>query len=138
MRVDVSDPAVAVDVVAGEQKVATLTAEHLQNQEVRQVFVANRSHERAIELARRFRGEAIRYDEVEQHLEACDIVIASTAAPHFVIEASQGDRRSNVLQARVLRAMCRGHTNISVVGDDAQSIYSFRGASFRNILDFPR
>ncbi len=45
---------------------------------------------------------------------------------------------TNVLQARVLRAMCRGHTNISVVGDDAQSIYSFRGASFRNILDFPR
>ena len=43
-----------------------------------------------------------------------------------------------MLQARILRGMCRGHRNITVVGDDAQSIYSFRGASFRNILDFPK
>ena len=45
---------------------------------------------------------------------------------------------TNVLQARILGRMCRHHRNIAVVGDDAQSIYSFRGASFRNILDFPR
>jgi len=45
---------------------------------------------------------------------------------------------TNLLQARILRGMCRSHSNITVVGDDAQSIYAFRGATIRNILDFPR
>ena len=45
---------------------------------------------------------------------------------------------TNVLQARILKGMCSKHCNITVVGDDAQSIYSFRGANFRNILGFPK
>src|SRR5688572_5058182 len=45
---------------------------------------------------------------------------------------------TNVLQARILKGMCTTHSNITVVGDDAQSIYSFRGANFRNILGFPK
>src|SRR5688572_23577957 len=45
---------------------------------------------------------------------------------------------TNVLQARILKGMCSTHSNITVVGDDAQSIYSFRGANFRNILGFPK
>src|SRR5206468_226443 len=54
---------------------------------------------------------------------------------HILVDEYQD---TNLLQARILRGMCRRHVNITVVGDDAQSIYSFRGASFRNILDFPR
>ncbi|HEY0969599.1 MAG TPA: ATP-dependent helicase [Gemmatimonadales bacterium] len=54
---------------------------------------------------------------------------------HILVDEYQD---TNVLQARVLRGMCRSHRNITVVGDDAQSIYSFRGASFRNIMEFPR
>ena len=54
---------------------------------------------------------------------------------HVLVDEYQD---TNVLQARILRGMCRTHRNITVVGDDAQSIYSFRGASFRNILEFPR
>ena len=54
---------------------------------------------------------------------------------HILVDEYQD---TNVLQARILRGMCKTHNNITVVGDDAQSIYSFRGANFRNILDFPK
>jgi DNA helicase-2/ATP-dependent DNA helicase PcrA len=54
---------------------------------------------------------------------------------HILVDEYQD---TNLLQARILRGMCRAHRNITVVGDDAQSVYSFRGASFRNILDFPK
>ena len=54
---------------------------------------------------------------------------------HVLVDEYQD---TNVLQARILRGMCASHNNITVVGDDAQSIYSFRGANFRNILDFPK
>jgi DNA helicase-2/ATP-dependent DNA helicase PcrA len=53
---------------------------------------------------------------------------------HVLVDEYQD---TNVLQARILRGMCVAHKNLTVVGDDAQSIYSFRGANVRNILDFP-
>jgi DNA helicase II / ATP-dependent DNA helicase PcrA len=45
---------------------------------------------------------------------------------------------TNKIQARIVRLLCDVHENIMVVGDDAQSIYSFRGANFKNIMDFPK
>jgi len=45
---------------------------------------------------------------------------------------------TNSLQARILERLKPDGTGVTVVGDDAQSIYSFRAATVRNILDFPR
>lgn len=44
---------------------------------------------------------------------------------------------TNVLQSEILRHICPDGRGLTVVGDDAQSIYSFRAATVRNILDFP-
>src|SRR5881394_3892492 len=44
---------------------------------------------------------------------------------------------TNKLQADIVDLMASARRNVMVVGDDAQSIYSFRGASFENILTFP-
>ena len=45
---------------------------------------------------------------------------------------------TNKLQAQIVRLMTARHDNVAVVGDEFQSIYSFRGASHRNMLEFPK
>ena len=45
---------------------------------------------------------------------------------------------TNTLQADIADLLASEHHNLMVVGDDSQSIYSFRGAAFRNIMDFPK
>lgn len=44
---------------------------------------------------------------------------------------------TNAMQARIVRLLASAHDNVMAVGDDAQSIYAFRGANVRNILEFP-
>jgi DNA helicase-2/ATP-dependent DNA helicase PcrA len=44
---------------------------------------------------------------------------------------------TNGLQARIVELLAGGAGNVMAVGDDSQSIYSFRGAHFKNIMDFP-
>jgi DNA helicase-2/ATP-dependent DNA helicase PcrA len=45
---------------------------------------------------------------------------------------------TNKIQADLIDLLARDHRNVMVVGDDAQSIYSWRGANFQNILEFPK
>src|SRR3954452_1971486 len=45
---------------------------------------------------------------------------------------------TNKIQADLIDTLARDHKNVMVVGDDAQSIYSWRGANFQNILEFPQ
>ena len=45
---------------------------------------------------------------------------------------------TNRLQADIVRMLAGEDSNVMVVGDDSQSIYSFRGANFKNIIDFPK
>ena len=53
---------------------------------------------------------------------------------HVLVDEYQD---TSIVQADVLRALRSLDARITVVGDDAQAIYSFRAASVRNILDFP-
>ncbi|MCL2503804.1 MAG: glutamyl-tRNA reductase [Coriobacteriia bacterium] len=71
--------------VVGAGKMSELTAKHLVSNGVGRVLVANRTFERAEELARRFGGEAIPYDMLFERMAEADIVISSTAATQYVI-----------------------------------------------------
>ncbi|MCX6969218.1 MAG: ATP-dependent helicase [Verrucomicrobia bacterium] len=54
---------------------------------------------------------------------------------HVLVDEYQDTNR---IQADLVACLARKHGNIMVVGDDAQSIYSWRGANIENILDFPK
>ena len=53
---------------------------------------------------------------------------------HVMVDEYQDTNR---IQAGIVRAIAHTHDNVMVVGDDSQSIYSFRGADFKNIMEFP-
>lgn len=53
---------------------------------------------------------------------------------HVLVDEYQD---TNPLQAQIVRLIATNHDNVMVVGDDSQSIYSFRGADFSNIIRFP-
>jgi DNA helicase-2/ATP-dependent DNA helicase PcrA len=54
---------------------------------------------------------------------------------HILVDEYQD---TNIVQAEIVDFMGLINRNVTVVGDDAQSIYSFRGANFQNILEFPK
>ncbi len=114
----------------GAGEMGELTAEHLAAQEVRQIFVANKTYERAIDLARRFKGSAVQFSSFEEHLETCDIVIASTSAPHFVIEPEQVERALTVRKNRNLFLI-----DLSVPRNVNPEISQIDGAYLYNIDD---
>lgn len=85
----------AMIIGAGETGELTLT--HLIANGVSSVYVTNRTYERAVDLAKKFRGKPVRFDERATHMQEADIVVSSTGAPHYVVE------REHVLKAMKLR-----------------------------------
>jgi len=71
-----------------------------------------------------------------KHL-ASDPAMAKQLSGQFDYVLVDEYQDTNKLQSAILRGMCTEHSNIMVVGDDAQSIYRFRGSTVRNMLDFP-
>ncbi len=96
----VSIPSVAVEVaqralgdlsersvlMVGAGATAELVARALVARGVAAVFVANRHHDRALGLAQRFDGEAIRFESLPEQLGKVDVVVSTTNSPHHIIE----------------------------------------------------
>lgn len=71
--------------VVGAGEVARTTAQSLRSRGAESVFVANRSYDRAVDLASQVGGKVIRFTEWIPYLENIDIVIVSTASPAYVV-----------------------------------------------------
>ena len=75
--------------LVGAGEMAELAVEHLIRNKVGDIYVANRTFENGVELARRFNGQALRFEEIADCLKVVDIIISSTGSPDFVITRDQ-------------------------------------------------
>ena len=76
----------------GAGEMAELAAQHLLGNGVRNIMVANRTFERAEELAKEFKGDAIRFEHFPDSLVMVDILICATGAPNYVVKRDMVSR----------------------------------------------
>jgi glutamyl-tRNA reductase len=85
--------------LVGAGKMSELAARHLLAHGAASIFVANRTHDRAVLLAEKFHGEAILFEQLYETCDRADIVITSTGAPHAIFRREHGEiflsRRKN-------------------------------------------
>jgi glutamyl-tRNA reductase len=85
--------------LVGAGKMSELAARHLLAHGAEAIFVANRTHERAQQLAAKFDGHAILFEQLYETCDRADIVITSTGAPHAIFRREHGElflaRRKN-------------------------------------------
>jgi glutamyl-tRNA reductase len=83
--------------ILGAGEMSRITAQSLVSRGARSIFVANRSFDRAQELAAEMGGSAVRFDDWQSVLARVDVVISSTGAPHAIV------KRADVEKARRAR-----------------------------------
>jgi DNA helicase-2/ATP-dependent DNA helicase PcrA len=99
------------------------------------------------EIAGLFRAYTVRKRELNAldlddlllywHAALGDERLGSTIAARYEHVLVDEYQDVNALQVEIVRALCREHENVTVVGDDMQAIYGFRAADPAHILDFP-
>jgi glutamyl-tRNA reductase len=86
----------------GAGEMAELAVEHLIRHKIGDLHVANRTFERGVSLAEKFKGQAVRFEEIPQWLEQVDIIISSTGSPELVLHRDQVKAAMRVRRNRPL------------------------------------
>ena len=116
--------------VVGAGEMSELTTRHLMTNGVQSVIVSNRSFDKAADMAARFNGKAIRFEELPVELGRADIVISCTAASHYVIHS---DNCASVLSARNGRKIIL--VDIAVPRDIDPALTAIAGVDIYDIDD---
>ncbi len=116
--------------VIGAGETAELVARALVRRGVATVFVANRHYDRAIGLAQRFEGNAVRFEELPEQLEQADIVVSATNSPHHIVER---DDLEQVMRTRGGRPLLL--VDIAVPRDIEPACREIAGVSLHDIDD---
>jgi len=78
--------------IVGAGKMSELAARHLRRSGASHVFVTNRTHERAVEMAELFQGTPVEYTRFTAMLPEVDILITSSGAPHYILHKDEVQR----------------------------------------------
>ncbi|MFQ5847164.1 MAG: glutamyl-tRNA reductase [Candidatus Methylomirabilales bacterium] len=89
--------------ILGAGEMAELAARHLQHEGVQAVLVAHRHFARAAEVAAHLQGRAVRFEQLRAELRQADIVISSTAAPHYLLHRADV---AELIRLRKNRPLC--------------------------------
>ena len=119
--------------VVGAGETAELVARALVARGVRTVFIANRRYDRAIGLAQRFGGQAVRFDELPAQLEAADIAVSATNSPHHIVERDELEQVMRTRDGRPLLLI-----DIAVPRDVDPACREIPGVSLHDVDDVQR
>jgi glutamyl-tRNA reductase len=119
--------------VIGAGENGELTAKALRERGVETVFVANRRYDRAIGLAQRFNGKAVRFDDLPAELVRADIVVSSTGSPHQIVGS---DELALVVEQRQGRPLLL--IDIAVPRDIDPTVRELRGITLYDMDDLQR
>ena len=119
--------------IIGAGETGELTARALHEHGVETVFVANRHYDRAIGLAQRFDGHAVRFEELPAQLAAADIVVSSTGSPHTLVGREEMETVMSHRENRPLLLI-----DIAVPRDIEPSVRELAGVTLYDMDDLQR
>jgi len=119
--------------VIGAGENGELTAKALRERGVETIFVANRRYDRAIGLAQRFGGKAIRFDDLPAELIQADIVVSATASPHQIVGAEELELVMELREGRPLLLI-----DIAVPRDIDPTVRELTGITLYDMDDLQR
>jgi glutamyl-tRNA reductase len=122
--------------IIGAGEMGELALKHLVGSGIKEVFVVNRTFEKAVALAEEFGGSAIKFDDFLDQLLITDIVISSTGAPHVIIHADDirglMSRRKN---HHILYIDIASPRDIDAGVDDIDNAYLYNVDDLRAVVD---
>jgi glutamyl-tRNA reductase len=119
--------------IVGAGETGELTARALHERGVETVFVANRRYDRAIGLAQRFDGHAVRLEDLPVQLAAADIVVSSTGSPHTLVGREEMETVMELREGRPLLLI-----DIAVPRDIDPSVRRLTGVTLYDMDDLQR
>ena len=125
--------------IVGAGKMSELAARHLHNSGADQIFVTNRTHDRAVEMADLFQGAVVEYNQFVARLPQIDILIASSGAPHYILHKEDVRR---VLEIRRNRPMflidIAVPRNIDPAVNDLDNVFLYDIDDLQKVVDTNR